>query len=255
MAVNLKIPTTWNELTNDQLIKIGFLFFASEPSLKRDLKIFKKLNDIKWWQFTKNAKFRYFLRQVPYRIFNEKKEIVGGWVLYLNFLFKQTDRTNFIPTVKVGNKTYFAVMDRLQNLTADEFAEAFDIHVAYRRTKNVEYLNYLFHILYSETPERPEFDKYKLPKLINNKVPISVLIATEWTFLCCIEHLSKRYKHSFPKVSAKVVHKNKQQHFSKVLRTMAKGDLSKLPTIGKTNLYTFLNQFEEDIEFAKKQKK
>lgn len=245
MAVNLKIPTTWNELTNDQLIKIGFLFFASEPSLKRDLKIFKTMVGVKWYKYILKAKFRYFMRQVPYSI----------WKNYLNFLFKEMTRTNFIPTVKVGNKTYYAVMDRLQNLTAEEFAEAFDIHVAYRRTKNVEYLNYLFHILYTETTERPEFDKYKLPKLINNKVPISVLIATEWTFLCCIEHLSKRYKHSFPKVSAKVVHKNKQQHFSKVLRTMAKGDLSKLPTIGKTNLYTFLNQFEEDIEFAKKQKK
>lgn len=245
MAVNLKIPTTWNELTNDQLIKIGFLFFASEPSLKRDLKIFKIMVGVKWYKFILKAKFRYFMRQVPYSV----------WKNYLNFLFKEMTRTNFIPTVKVGNKTYYAVMDRLQNLTAEEFAEAFDIHVAYRRTKNVEYLNYLFHILYTETPERPEFDKYNLPKLINNKVPASVLIVTEWTFLCCIEHLSKRYKHSFPKVSAKVVHKNKQQHFSKVLRTMAKGDLSKLPTIGKTNLYTFLNQFEEDIEFAKKQKK
>lgn len=245
MAVNLKIPTTWNELTNDQLIKIGFLFFASEPSLKRDLKIFKIMVGVKWYKFILKAKFRYFLRQVPYSI----------WKNYLNFLFKEMTRTNFIPTVKVGNKTYYAIMDRLQNLTAEEFAEAFDIHVAYRRTKNVEYLNYLFHILYTETPERPEFDKYKLPKLINNKVPASVLIVTEWTFLCCIEHLSKRYKNSFPKVSPKVTHKNKQTHFSKVLRTMAKGDLSKLPTIEKTNLYTFLNQFEEDIEFAKKQKK
>lgn len=245
MAVNLKIPTTWNELNQKQFEKIAYLFFTSEPSLKRDIKIFKKLNNIKWWQFFKKAKFRYFMRQVPYSV----------WKNYLNFLFKQTDRTNFIPTVKAGNKTYYAVMDRLQNLTAEEFAEAFDIHVAYRRTKNTEYLNYLFHILYSETPERPEFDKYKLPKLINKKVPLSILIATEWTFLCCIEHLSKRYKNAFPKVSVKVVHKNKQQHFSKVLRTMAKGDLSKLPTIEKTNVYTFLNQFEEDIEFAKKQKK
>lgn len=245
MAVNLHIPTTWNELSDNQFKKIGYLLFATEPSLKRDLKIFKLMVGVKWYKFILKAKFRYFLRQVPYSV----------WKKYLNFLFKDLNRTNFIPTVKAGSKTYYAAMDRLQNLTASEFAEAFDLHVAYRRTKKVEYLNYLFHVLYSETPERTEFDKYKLPKLINNKVPVSVLIITEWTFLCCVENLSKRYKNAFPKVSPKVVHKNKQTHFSKVLRTMAKGDLSKLPTIEKTNLYTFLNQFEEDIEFAKKQKK
>lgn len=242
MKINLNIPQSWNELNQKQFERIVSLFSTAEPSLLRDIKLLKILVDAKWWQLKKKANFRLFLFQVPY----------SEWKVFIEFLLKENNRTNFIPVIKVGKKTYFAPADRIQNLDAEEFAVADDLHIRFRETKNPEYLKYLFHVLYSSTEERKPFDKNKLEKQINNKVPIDVLMITEMTYFGCKNYIANKFKKAFPKSSKTT--KGPRKGFGKVIQAMAKGDLSKLPTIERTNIYKFLQQFQDDIEEYNKQK-
>lgn len=242
MKINLNIPQNWNELNQKQFEKIALLFATAEPSLLRDIKLLKILVDAKWWQLKKKANLRLFFFQVPY----------SEWKVFIDFLLKENNRTNFIPVIKVGKKNYFAPADRIQNLDAEEFSVADDLHIRYRETKNIEYLNYLFHVLYSTTEERKPFDKNKLEKQINKKVPLATLVITEMTYFGCKNYIANKFKKAFPKSNK--VEKGPRKGFGKVIQAMAKGDLSKLPTIERTNIYKFLQQFQDDIEEYNKQK-
>lgn len=242
MKIKINIPTSWNELNQKQFEKIVFLFTVMEPSLSRDIQLLKILVDAKWWQFKKKANFRFFLFNVPY----------SEWKVFIEFLLKENNRTNFIPVIKVGKKTYFAPADRIQNLDAEEFAVADDLHIRYRETKNPEYLYYLFHVLYSETEDRIVFDKTKLEKRINKKVPMETLVITEVTYFGCKNYIASKFKKAFPKSTKKQT--GPRKGFGKVIQSMAKNDLSKLPIIERTNIYKFLQQFQDDIEEYNKQK-
>lgn len=242
MKINLNIPQSWNELNQNQFERIVLLFSTVEPSLIRDIKLLKILVDAKWWQLKKKAKLRLFLFQVPY----------SEWKGFIDFLLKENNRTNFIPVIKVGKKTYFAPADRIQNLDAEEFAVADDLHIRYRESKNPEYLKYLFHVLYSETEERKPFDKNKLEKQINKKVPMATLVITEMTYFGCKNYIANKFKKAFPKSNKKET--GTRKGFGKVIQAMAKGDLSKLPIIERTNIYKFMQQFQDDIEEYNKQK-
>lgn len=242
MKINLNIPASWNELNQKQFERIVLLFSIAEPSLMRDIKLLKILFDIKWYQIKKRANFYYFLTQVPY----------SEWILHIEFLLKENNRTHFVPVIKVGNKEYFAPADRIQNLDAEEYAVADDLHIRYRDTKNPEYLPYLFHVLYTETEDRPIFDKNKLEKQINPDIPMEVLLITELTYFGCKNYIANKFKKAFPKPTKKET--GTRKGFGKVIQAMAKGDLSKLPTIERTNIYKFLQQFQDDIEEYNKQK-
>lgn len=242
MKINLNIPQSWNELNQKQFERIALLFSTVEPSLIRDIRLLKILVDAKWWQLKRKANLRLFLFQVPY----------SEWKGFIDFLLTENNRTNFIPVIKVGKKTYFAPADRIQNLDAEEFAVADDLHVRYRESKNPEYLKYLFHVLYSETEERKPFDKNKLEKQINPKVPMATLVITELTYFGCKNYIANKFKKAFPKSNKK--ESGPRKGFGKVIQAMAKGDLSKLPIIERTNIYKFLQQFQDDIEEYNKQK-
>ena len=242
MKININIPQSWNELNQKQFERIVLLFSTVEPSLIRDIKLLKILVDAKWWQLKKKAQFRWFLFQVPY----------SEWKQFIEFLLKENNRTKFVPVIKVGKKQYFAPADRIQNLDAEEFAIADDLHIRFRETKNIEFLKYLFHVLYSEAEERKPFDKNKLEKQINPKVTTEVLLITEMTYFGCKNYIADKFKKAFPKSTKK--EKGTRQGFGKVIQAMAKGDLSKLPTIERTNIYKFLQQFQDDIEEHNKQK-
>ena len=242
MKINLNIPQSWNELNQKQFERIALLFSTAEPSLIRDIKLLKILVDAKWWQLKKKANLRLFLFQVPY----------SEWKHFIDFLLKENNRTNFIPLIKVGKKTYFAPADRIQNLDAEEFSVADDLHIRFRETQNPEYLQYLFHVLYSETEERKPFDKNKLEKQINKKVPMATLVITELTYFGCKNYIANKFKKAFPKSNKK--ESGPRKGFGKVIQAMAKGDLSKLPIIERTNIYKFMQQFQDDIEEYNKQK-
>lgn len=251
-AIKITLPKSWNELTNRQLERLALLFSTTQPSAKFDIAVLFILLDIKWWQYIKKAKVRIVLWNVP------MSEIRKNY----NFIYTKNDRTSFLPFLKIKSynlkhKIFFAPQDRIANLTCDEFAVADDLHIKWRETKEVEYLHYLAAVLYTNTKKRPDFDKNELHDKAKafSRVPIEKLLAIEITYFGCKNNIVKRFPKAFPKANPEASGtKNKKYGFGKVILSMAKGDLSKLETIKKVNIFAFLEQFEDDLIQAAKQK-
>ena len=250
--IKILLPKSWNELTNRQLERLALLFSTMQPSAKFDIAVLFILLDIKWWQYIEKAKVRIVLWNVP------MSELRKNY----NFIYTKNDRTIFLPFLKTKTQylkpnTYFAPQDRIANLTCDEFAVADDLHIKWRETKNPEYLQYLAAVLYTPTKKRPEFDKNELHDKAKafSKAPIEKLLAIEITYFGCKNNIVKRFPKAFPKASREASGtKNKKYGFGKVILAMAKGDLSKLEAIKKVNIFAFLEQFEDDLIQASKQK-
>jgi hypothetical protein len=251
-AIKITLPKSWNELTNRQLERLALLFSTTQPSAKFDIAVLFILLDIKWWQYIEKAKIRIVLWNVP------MSEIRKNY----DFIYTKNDRTSFLPFLKSKTKylkptTYFPPQDRIVNLTCDEFAVADDLHIKWRETKNIEYLHYLTALLYTNKKKRPDFDKNELHEKAKlfSKVPIEKLLAIEITYFGCKNNIVKRFPKAFPKANPEASGtKNKKYGFGKVILSMAKGDLSKLETIKKVNIFAFLEQFEDDLIQAAKQK-
>ncbi|UOX32427.1 hypothetical protein LXD69_10220 [Flavobacterium sediminilitoris] len=243
MRININIPAKWNELNQKQFERIALLISTSDASLIRDIRLLKVLFNFKWYHFKKSANFYYFLSQVPY----------SEWKKYIAFILTDNNRTKFEPIIKVGKKLYYGPMDRIINLTADEFAVADDLHIRFRETKDIEFAQNLFHVLYQEQPQRKLFNKLDLPGQINKAVSNETLLATEIAYFGCKNHIANKFKKAFPKSKAGASSKNRTG-FGKIIQQMAKGDLSKTPIIKQTNIYEFLFQFQDDIETMQKAK-
>lgn len=251
-TINITLPKSWNELTNRQLERLALLFSTTQPSAKFDIKVLFILLDIKWWQYIEKAKVRIVIWNVP------MSELRKNY----DFIYSKNDRTTFLPFLKpktynLKHTTFFAPQDRIANLTCDEFSVADDLHIKWRETKNPEYLHYLTAVLYTKTKKRPDFDKNELHEKAKafSKVPIEKLLAIEIAYFGCKNNMVKRFPKAFPKANPEASSiKNKKYGFGKVILSMAKGDLSKLETIKKVNIYAFLEQFEEDLIQAAKQK-
>jgi hypothetical protein len=241
MKIKINIPTSWNDLSKTQFEAVILVLSQMTASISRDKKIFKILVEAKWWQLILKARTRYVLSQVP------MSELRKNFL----FIFKENNRTHFEPKIKVGSKVYYGPMDRIINLTAEEFSVADDLHIRYRKTKEVDYLRYLFHVLYTEELERPVFDKLKLERKINPKIPLKTLLATEIVYFGCKNHIANKYQKIFPKSEGDA--SGKSTGFFKVIQGMTKGDLSKLQIVEQINIYKFLDQFQDDIEAIQKQ--
>jgi hypothetical protein len=247
--IKITLPKSWNELTAKQLQRVASLFNTMQPGAKFDLQILFILLDIKWWQFIEKSKIKIVLWNVP------MSEIRKNY----NFIYKENNRTAFAPFLKIKgfrSALFFPPQDRIANLTADEFAVADDLHIKWRETKDVEYLRYLAAILYTRTKTRPLFDKNELhdKAQVFKKAKLSELLAMEIAYFGCKNTITKRFPRVFPKPQPGAEKPKKNFGFGKVILSMTKGDLSKLETIKKVNIFAFLEQFEEDLINASKQK-
>lgn len=247
--INLKLPASWNELTDRQLSKVAALLFSGHTGVKFDIKIWFIINDIRWWQLRRMLRNILVLRHVA---LSELKK-------NYDFIYSKNARTKFPATVKNNKgKVHFPPLNNISNLTVEEFAIADDLHIKFRETKNTEYLQMLVAVLYVPTnAKRPEFIKDILPLLSDSfsKVKKSDLMAIELAYFGSKNNLVKRFPKAFPirKEGEDKPKNNKKYGFAKVILEMTKGDLSKLKAIQSVNIYTFLEQFQQDIINAKEQ--
>jgi hypothetical protein len=247
--INLKLPASWNELTDRQLSKLAALFFSGNTGVKFDIKIWVIVNDIRWWQLRRMARNILVLRHVA---LSELKK-------NYDFIYSKNARTKFPADVKNNNGIiHFPPLNNISNLTVEEFAIADDLHIKFRETKNTEYLQMLVAVLYvSHNGKRPEFVREILPQLSDSfsKMKTEDLLAIELAYFGSKNTLLKRFPKAFPKGKEgdEKLKSNKKYGFAKVILEMTKGDLSKLKSIQSVNIYTFLEQFQQDIINAKEQ--
>ena len=238
MAIQFTIPKSWNELSDSQFKQLAKLLLSEKKGLHFDLKCLRILLNIRWYQVSKRLKLVYVLSQIPLKELKKHYE----------FIYTANDRTIFLEKLN----GFFSPLNKLTNLTVDEFSVADDLHIKWRETGNKEYLIYLAAVLYSETKQpRAYFDKNNLPEKIKHfqKLSIEELHSVELAYFGCKSNLVKRYPYAFPKGTKKVT--NSKYGFSKVILQMAGGKFGNHEQTKSTNIYTFLEEFNENLKNAK----
>lgn len=242
MKINLKIPQSYNNLSNGQFIQLVKLLYSGKSGYFFDFCCLKILLNLRWFQITKHLKLAYTLTQVP---MSELKK-------HFDWVYTKNDRTIFPP--KINN--YFAPQDKITNLTAQEFAVAETLHIRWRETKQKDFLIYLAAVLYSKTKQPREFfDKNSLHDKSKHfkKVPLPVLLAVELAYFGSKNNLVKRFPQAFPTNGPQP--KTKNYGFSKVILQMSGGKFGNHEETKATNIYTFLEEFEQNLKDAKDAKK
>ena len=241
MTINLTIPTTWNDLTENQLKRLAELFHSQKTRIQ-DVLVFFTLLNIKWWQFSKSFKAAKVLKNVG---LSELKK-------HYNFIYKKQERTKFISCFKIKNKQLFAPNERITNLTVDEFAHAEDLYLGWHKTKDIEYLQYLTAVLYREKDEKGKrllFDKTELEDRAKalSKTDKNILLATALTYQGCREYLYTQFPKVFP-VNNKSKATPKSSGFGKLILHLSGEKFGSHNETKTTNVYTFLSEFEEQLK-------
>ena len=190
--ISIKIPKSWNELSDRQLKLTALVFHTTSPGLIFDIRVLYILMNIRWWHLGKKIKLHFVLSQVP---LSELKK-------HYSYIYKERNRTVFLPYMITKKEAYFSPMENMSNITAGEFAVADDLSRLWQKNKTRNVLEYLAAVLYSTAPNiRPRFEKDDLAAKAElfKKVPLKELLAMKLAYDGCYESITKRYPRAFPK--------------------------------------------------------
>lgn len=242
MTINLKIPTSWNDLNIRQLKKIAGYFHSDLSGVLFDSKLFLVLLNVRWWQFLKQWKALKTIKNVG---FSSLKE-------HYNWLHSSINLTTFIPSIKTKSKKLHAPADRINNLTVNEFSHADDLFLGWHTTQDFEYLHYLAAVLYRELDEngkRVPFDKTELDKRAKqlSKLDKQTLLAISLSYQGSRSYMISQFPVVFPKPKGKTK-TPRNSGFGKLVLHLSGGKFGTHNETKNTNVYTFLSEFEEQLK-------
>ncbi len=261
MTLKFNLPTDWNSLSNQQLLKLASLMFGKKsiPRVYFDYKIYCILSKRKWYKWLLNWKIKILFRQVSILTIKE----------YFSFIYNKQNLTRFIPVVKIKTK-YYSPSSRLVNLSIGEFAICEDLYLHYlRNCKNSKtnfgytYALALFSVLYinSESKKRPDFVKDLMQEKLNEiqNVPQKYVMACLLSYRGCKEAIATnpKYKNIFPKPKTEqktIAEIPVSSGFSNLILSFAGNQFGNYNETFKTNLYTFLDNYEEELSRLKQYK-
>lgn len=268
MKLNIKLPQTWNELSEKQLQHIaeGLEHYRKLPEDKQNHpKFIQRL----YLHFIKNLlrenswfKVRIALRQIP----------PSTYLDYLQFLLNENKRHQFPKAFKLKGKTYFPPAVRLQNVKMKEFSFADTLFYHWRETGNTNYLDLLCVTLYrqkgsdSEIDVRKPFHKIVVQNELKNfsKLSYRQKLAIAYAYEGSRNYIIGLYPHVFPKPieAAQDPEQPKTQPvkptytpFGKLLHHKVNFDPSKLRETEELTINEFLSIYENELVEIEKQKK
>lgn len=245
--IKFSIPKTWDELSDGQLEKIAALLYSGKKGPAFDYAVFMILVNLRWYTWLKNYRVYKVLQDVP----------PSELRLHFAFIYKKIERTKFPQSIlplwdrfKLW-KWLSTPGARLSTLRAAEFASAEGLIKIWDKEKHRNPLQYLAATLYRV--KRHPFDNTTLPELAQrfNRVPLQKLLALELAYSGSKNALVKRYPVAFPKGSGNQAAGGKKYGFGKAVLSMAGGKFGTHNETGQTNIYVFLEEFEENIKAAK----
>lgn len=212
MNISLTIPTEWNELNTRQLKKVAWAITTTKKSRLMDALLFFALLDIRWWQLRKLRHATIVIKNVSIKRLKE----------HFNWVYQKTDLTIFIPSVKVGKTTYHAPASRITDISIDEFAHADDLFIGWSNTYDIEYLQYLAAVLYTQKDQegnRRIFNKNLLEtkaatfKNVNKKTLFAILLSYQGNR----NYLVSQFPVVFPQNTRKTKKAMKSNGFGKLI--------------------------------------
>ncbi len=236
MQIDLRIPSKWDELTDWQLKKIANMFGKKGPAF--NFMTWLYLNQVKWYQFKKAYQLKVVMNNVPLTELSN----------HFKWVFDNVDRTIFPK-----HKKYIAPMDRLVNLTIEEFAVADDLNNMYIIKNDIAYLKLLVAVLY-----RTKGEVYDHLQLENNlsrfkKEDKEFLLAVHICFNGCKKGIIEKYKNVYPQIKVQQ-RSNKKAGLLDVVLKMSGQKFGTYQETKSTLVHTFLNELEENIIQQKEQK-
>ncbi len=250
-VVKLDIPKEWNDLNPRQLKALALLFSSGKKGLLFDYKVLFILMNIRPWQFWKYRKLYKVIRNVK---FSDLKE-------HYKWVYNEVGLTTFpIINYHLSIVKYQRPMDRLTNITIDEFAHCDDLFLGWHKTKDKEYLQYLCAVLYRETDKqgkRVEFDKHDLGRRAKDfkKVSLKKLLVVAMAYQGCKTYITNQFPVVFPASSK--IKKSKggnlpqSSGFGKLILQMSGQKFGTYEETKRTNVYTFLSELTEVLKLNK----
>lgn len=234
-TIKIKLPKSWNELTNDQLEQMALLFSSGMKGKIFDVNVFKILMG------GNSNTVGLVLADVP---LSELK-------MHYDFIYDKNDRTVFIKQLKIAGKEYYSPADRFNNISIEEYSLAEDLHFQWREKRDRTYLEYMAAVLYVPAyGKRPIFEKELLEDMAKpfKDVKIEKLLAMEMAFAGCKNNLVKRFPKVYPPAKNTNAAKKENYGFSKVILQMAGGKFGSHNETKQTNVFTFHEDFQETLK-------
>lgn len=256
---DLKVPASWDELNQRQLIYIGRYWESwkqlaemGESLFKARCMLFIELSGIE----NRVQKKRLC---TALAFVNENTNVnVISWT---DFIFKrQTLTKNILPKIKIGwFKWFFGPQDKLSDIDIEEFSFAYSAYSSYMNTGVEAHLDNLVAVLY-----RPSSNKYHITgdirvpfnykmiriyakriKHLDNSYKQAVLLY----FIGCLEFFKKKYGSVFRRAS------NQTQvsgSFIDAAIDISGGKFGPFEETKRTNVHVFLKELNKIVEHHSK---
>jgi len=242
MTINLKIPASWNALNDRQLKELAKVCHAKHSGVVLEYKLFIILLDIRFWELKKRWKAVKTIGQVGFSTLKQS----------YNWLNNELNVTRFISKLRVNGQNLYAPSQRITNLTVNEFAHADDLYLGWHNTKDFEYLQYLAAVLYREkdaSGKRPIFDKTELELRAKklSRLNTKTLLAIGLSYQGCRLYLVSQFPLVFPK-STQQKRTPRNSGFGKLVLHLSGGKFGTHNETKNTNVYTFLEDFQEQLK-------
>jgi len=266
MAVNLTIPTTWNQLSQTQLQNIVHQMQAFQEIVKDTP---ASLATASSKLFTQIAKELLRGNEKEYIKIALEEITPQGYAPYTKFIYDGVERTKFIPSVRIGRTTYYGPDIRYRNATIAEFAFVDAAFYKWRQTSEPMWLNVLCASLYRESAPQPTEIDIRKPfvkgKSVDDRADIFVKLnyktklAIAYTYEGCRNRIAKQYPNVFPapvidETDPKPLPKQKYISFGAIIHDKIEGDPSKLELTNNVLATDFLSIYEKDILDMRKKK-
>ena len=153
-TIKRKGPSSWNELTRRQLIRLASVLFEGEADKdKLKIKITKVLFNLKW-----------------YHIFLMSSAQLAYLNTFFSFILDKNELTdNKFPSIRIGFRRFYGPIGDFSTLKGREWTDAADAFREYTQTNDSQYLDLLVAILWrprnqKANPKREDWKgDYRIP--------------------------------------------------------------------------------------------
>ena len=242
MKISFQIPESWNKLNDHQILKVASLISSGVTGVLFDIRVLFILTDVKWFEFRRLFKLKKLVSLVSLTSLKN----------HYQFIYKDKGPTRFVNSVCINGINYYPPIEKLHNLTIEEFAVADDLYLRFKNSGDIKYLAYLASVLYvkDDALVRPLFNKNELniKGEIFKSLPLSKLLAIQLCYQGCRSVLETRFRYVFPKTktNSKLKTSSSSYGLGKVILEMAGKKFGDHESTKRTNVWTFLEQLNSD---------
>jgi hypothetical protein len=245
-----KIPSSWNELTEKQLLYICHLIYVESGDIYRfRIAALRYLLGLSWFQTLMIGDFLPDL--FPYVAFLEKENTL-------------TD--NKITTLKAKNITLHGPMGGFETLMAEEWTEADQAFIDFSASKDTEDLDRMIAILYREAipdmgPGHPEWKKDLRQPFIEEQVPLRQRIiadispAHKFAILTWYTGCRREWEEVFYRVFKESKSDVESFGWQETIQKISGGTFGSLRETERTSMYKIMLHMEITVKDDQERKK